>query len=472
MRRPSALLSGSLLLSGCAFASSEWNLAPLFAKHRNAWGGTSWEALGGILRGESRPQGEEFALHPVFRATRDAGNVSETDFLYPLGYGRDDGKEVGWRFLPFYWWKDHVNEKGEHDVDWWIFPLFFGGKAESGERYFALFPFYGTLRDFLSFDRMRFVLFPLYLDTEKANGRRSTNLLWPFFGWASGGGQSSLRVFPFFSYSGHEGRYERYSVLWPLIHFGRTDLDKKKPGSYFFFFPFYGQSSEKGLEAWTVLPPFLFGSARNENTGYRGYDFLWPLGKVERGGSRPERTRFLPFFAFYEGKEVKSRAFLWPLVWFREEEDARYVRHSLYILPFWHSWTKVQKKGGESSYWHAWPLAHREWSADGTGDLSFPSPLFFRHKAHRLDENLWPLYTLYRQRTGALGESSSRVIADLLRREAGHGEDRLSVPILFGRRAREDGAVEWSFLAGLLRFRKDSRGFGMMAPSFPGPGWD
>lgn len=468
----------ALFSSGCSLTSSEIHLAPIFSLHRNAYGDTSWEAIGGLLEGGRRAQREEFALHPLYLHTKTPEGVTETDFLYPLGYGRNDGKESGWRFLPFYWWKDRINEKGKHDVDWMLLPFFFGGSSEDGEDYFAFFPFFGVLRNFLSYERLRFFLFPLYSDTEKENGRKSWNLFWPFFGWGEGGGQRSLRIFPFYNFSGHDGRYAKYSILWPFFHFGWTEMDGKDPGFYFLFFPLFGWSHEKNLRSWTILPPFLFGRAENEKTGYSSYDFLWPLGKVERGGNQPERTRFLPFFAFFDGQEVKSRCIVWPVYWAREEKGPHYKRTSYYLLPFWEWWEMEREKTeddapAEEDYWHAWPLAHRERGSDGTSDLAIPSPIFFRSKAPRFEENYSVLWTLYRQRTGKQGEFSARGFLDLYRREAGHGEDRFSVPLLFGRRAKDDGTTEWSFLAGLLRFRSPAEGgMHMMAPSFPGPGWE
>ncbi len=447
------------------------NLAPIFAMHRTAQGGRHWEALGGIFQGGQNPQLEEFSIHPVYRTTTDPQGISETDFLYPLGYGRNDGQENFWRFFPLYWWKDHLNEKGEHDIDWILFP-FFGGQSQSGERYFAFFPLFGELRDFLTFDRVRFLLFPLYSDTEKAGGRKSTNLLWPFFGWTHGGGHTGLRIFPLFSHSKREGKWDNYSILWPLIHFGWTELEEEEPGFHFLFFPFYGYSNAKHLKSWTIVPPFLFGHAKNEKTGYSSYDILWPLIKIVRGGNQAERTRVLPFFADFDGQEVKSRVYFWPFIWIREENGSHYRRNSKYVLPFWHEWWRKDDNGKENGYWQFWPFAHREWSNDQKTELAFPSPILFRHKIRGVDDNFWPLYTLYRQRTIEKNEFSSRSFADLYRREAGNGEDRISIPILFARRQLDNGSSEWSFLAGLFRFRKDSTGIGMMSPSFPGPGWD
>ena len=47
---------------------------------------------------------------------------------------------------------------------------------------------------------------------------------------------------------------------------------------------------------------------------------------------------------------------------------------------------------------------------------------------------------------------------------------RFSLPVLGGMRSARDGLLEFSLLAGLLRFRTDG-GLSILPPAFPGPGF-
>ncbi|MFN0206453.1 MAG: hypothetical protein ACKVS6_09115 [Planctomycetota bacterium] len=477
---------------------ADLHLAPLYSYHQIAGGGYAHEALGGIVeyrREEPRSgttSAREFGIHPLFRHRSEVNpnsafpgerETSETDVIWPLGHFRSDLEETYSRFFPFWWYQKHTNEKGESETDWSVFPILFGGSGTPENSYFAFFPFFGTIRDFLTYDEVNFILFPIFASTVKNPGnQKSYAILFPFTGWGSGdGGWSWWRVWPLYGHSEYPGHYDRKFVMWPFWHSERNYLDTGSPSDEWMLWPFYGEADRGATHSRTVLWP-LFGWNWNDETNYSGWDGPWPFVKFIRNGSGTpySHSRVLPFYSNYKGDEIDSVNYLWPIVWLREETGPDYYRNATYVVPFfYHSKSKrkirdnnsgniVEESGSSALIWPLYRYEHKPGGAthaEALWPLPYPKLRGFR-------ENWWPFFSLYSHDARPDGSSSTRLFLNLFRHESDNLSTRWSIPILGGRASYADGSSEWSVLLGLLRWRSQIDGSSFLLPAFPGPGFN
>lgn len=422
------------------------------------------------------------AARPLFRR-RVEGKSVETDVLWPLGHFRSDDEEGYGRFFPFWWWNRRINVDGHEEVDWAVFPFVFGGRGAPGESYFAVFPFGGTLRDFFTYDRITFILFPIYAETRKEPGnQRGYGILVPFTGWGSADdGASWWRAWPLVGRSQKPGHYERYFAFWPFWHSERNGLNTEQPSDEWLLFPFYGEVDRGAFHARSVLWPF-FGWDWNDETGYSAFDGPWPLVKIVRNGSgRPtSHTRALPFYSEYRSDEIDSTSIGWPVLWLREETTPDYRKSSVHVVPFVYTSRATRKDGRPADARDArtatdaatdmvWPMYRQERLADGSGvaEALWPIP-YPRLQGFR--ENWFPFFSLFSRQESAGGAVSDRALLDLFRRESNAEETRWSFPILGGSRSTAE-TREWSLLLGLIRWETGPDGTRLLAPAFPGPGF-
>ena len=77
--------------------------------------------------------------------------------------------------------------------------------------------FGGTVRDFLWKDRISFVLWPIWMESD-VNDLHTTDILWPIYsrGLSDDGKWDKLRVFPFYSRIENKRQFVKKSVMWPF----------------------------------------------------------------------------------------------------------------------------------------------------------------------------------------------------------------------------------------------------------------
>ena len=168
-------------LASCASPGADWNLAPLYSRH-TAPQQVRAEIAGGLIRFEQNQQTTRRAWNPVYWEEETAGH-QRIDFLFPFGRAESSKKrDRDWvRLWPFFWREAERRPDGVLETDWAFYPFFTGGSAEDGsEDSFAFFPFYGHLENWLSFEEVGFVLFPLWARTKK-DGTQTNHFLFPLF---------------------------------------------------------------------------------------------------------------------------------------------------------------------------------------------------------------------------------------------------------------------------------------------------
>ena len=164
------------------------------------------------------------------------------------------------------------------------YPFIMTGHTTGEGRYFAFFPFGGTLRGFFGKDRIRFALFPLYADTKQGE-HRSWHVLWPIFRYSKGGGRTAFRFFPLFGWKKKDNWYKKVFVLWPFFAHVQTWIGTDRPCDSWFFLPFYGRQQTPFGKIQYFLYPF-FSYQRNDRPAIdsgNGTCLGQPLVSMTRG---------------------------------------------------------------------------------------------------------------------------------------------------------------------------------------------
>ncbi|MCY2958715.1 MAG: hypothetical protein NTY35_00985 [Planctomycetota bacterium] len=465
-----------LALAGCAVDGTERNLAPLWSEHSMAGGGVEVEALGGAIRTRTPRRGAAFsqvAARPLMIRDRSREEVVD-HFLTPFGYATYRQEETVWQLLPITRYDRRTAEDGT--IEWTLLTLpgIYWSKRADGRTLRGWFPFAGVMEQFLSYDRLEWVLFPLWMRTDRA-GRITNHFLWPIFSWTNGTGGPSWRVWPLVGNSIYEGKYERWFLLWPFFLWQRNNL-QLPPAAHetmWMVFPFYGRATAGDYSSNTVLWPF-FGWASNESNGYYAVDAPWPLVRILRDPEQAqERTRAWPVYSEYSGDGLESTWWGWPFLNDRREvyEDAE--KNATNIVPFIQNWERRDAQGNVEAYSKVWPFFQLERRNDDELHTAFPAlnPLWRTPDIDAMYAWIWELYTRDRK----AGTVRERTWLGLYRREKDELEDRRSLSALWSTRAYtlpEGDCRETSILFGLLRWRSGpGSDFGLMLPAFPGPGW-
>ncbi|MCC6669736.1 MAG: hypothetical protein IT458_01655 [Planctomycetes bacterium] len=435
------------LFGACALPA-ELNLSPLY-RHRLAEDGSVLEmdVLWPVFHFERTPAGgTDFRIRPLYRHVSEATG-SEDQFLWPLGRVRDDESGRLARLFPLWSYQESWNELGMRDRDWYfLFPFFWGGAREDGkEDYFAFLPFYADIPEFLTYDRFRTVLFPLHVHLEK-DSLTSDLFLWPLIGWGSGPRPDDPywhRVLPFYGVSVAEGRYHRYSVLWPFLNWGTERIEFDDPTEVFHLWPLYGYERSAKVDSWTVLWP-LFQEIYVEGRTHK-LDAPWPLVRINRDTAEftpIDQYWVWPFVARTETLQQRTTSYLWPFVWFREYDNPDDYVEETWVVPFY--W-RVHREGKDlrrEDFVRWWPFYHRFDAFDGSGDWGLISPWPYRESnAYGVDEAYGWLWSLLRGRSRGPDDHAVDAFAHLWSSRQRGKRTWSSVPFLFGYEGDDAGGT-------------------------------
>jgi hypothetical protein len=471
----SFLCALAALGAGCASLGSDVHLAPLYSTLSTAGGGRELELLGGAFQlKRARPDGpvREWSVRPLVRQLRTAP-TTVTQFLAPFGRRTKTPTRVWTRLFPLIWF-----ERGTSPISGRFWKLFLLPgilwEANDGRRTLrAVFPLGGVLEKFFGFDRLEFVLFPLYMRTQRGDST-VWHFLVPVFAFSEGTGVDKKRVLPFYGHTKLAGSWERYFVLWPLFHLHRNLLSQPEElvEKKWQLWPLFGYARRGSYRAWSFLWP-LFGYARNPDNGFWALDAPAPIVRIKDPGETDaaKRVRILPFYSRFTEKGTTIQYVVWPIISWRRESFHDGERKATSVFPIWHSWKRWDEEGVRSSGVKLWPLyQRRSFGEESRSGLLALNPLQYHPD---FEDNYSWLWEIYARERGVWGVSE-RGWFGLWRREADAEEDRRSFTCLWAsRKYLRDGksASETSLLFGLIRWRVAEARSGLMAPAFPGPGW-
>ena len=363
--------------------------------------------------------------------------------------------------VPLYWHRGN-SEVSRAGSSLFVFPLLYRRVGPPGDG-LAVFPLYGDMKKFFGMDELTFVLFPIYARTRGSMGR-SHHLLWPFFGWGAGGNAGEdtwwFRAFPLIARSVREGHHDTHTYLWPLLSITEDLLYTDRPRSGFMVWPLYGALSRDQASGWAALYP-LFSRYEDrlkgegmENLLYPFYGAWWgPDGEGWRLWPLHGRSTYGPTRS---GSYLRSRFYLWPLVWDREFGRSGSRHHSFHVAPVLlsHTWTDDR---GAGSRLMVFPLLEVVDRGDHTGKVAvgclFPVP-----EVNDAIHEHWGLflspYIRWARPDGHIREQS---ILGLYRRYEAPGFSRWTVPLVYSGRRSRAGSLH-QFLLGAVRLETEASG--------------
>jgi hypothetical protein len=273
-------------------------------------GRLSYRVLHPFIAGEIKPGKRVFVLRPLFSHEDEGPGSTRWTFraLWPLITIQRDDDAHRVRIWPVVWERKRSKLGDVKDKDFWILPfIWYGNDTEEG-KYFAFWPFGGMIKGVFGKRYIRFVLWPLWVET-KDKHYHSWNYPWPILGHWRGPDQRGWRFWPFYGVNQRDGKFKRVFFLWPLGHYWRTGLDTDAPGMVFAFLPFYAKMDNKNFRYVSVLWPF-FARKHNKKARFVEWHAPWPLFSRTTG----KGIRGIKFFPLYEHRfapDISTRSVGW-----------------------------------------------------------------------------------------------------------------------------------------------------------------
>ncbi len=405
------------------------------------------EAAGPLLWTETTPSLSGWGLNP-FVSFRSEPEVERTqiEFLYPLVSYDRYGSQDRWQFLQLLSWGGGRSTDGSDTQRFTVFPFYFQQEStDPAKRYHALLPLYGTLKNRLFRDEIRFVALPVWVQTRKRDVV-TDNWLVPFFHRRHGGAQG-WQLWPVYGTEtravltrtngitdlpevvpGHEKRF----LLWPFGLSEVTGIGSENTTTNRAILPLFALRRSPQLDNTTLLWPFITHTV-NREVGYEEWGAPWPFVGWANGEGKHAR-RLWPLYGKASNTNVSSGFILWPAYVHKQLVTENLLREQTRGL--FYVWSDVSEKnrqtGEEYRRRSLWPLAHH-WK-DRTGRERFQM-LALAESAFPHNEAIsraWsPVWSLYRsEKNPKAGAASQSLLWNLWRRDVKPGETRTS--FLFG----------------------------------------
>jgi hypothetical protein len=455
-------------------------------RERNAWPGLVrqadplvkgeyWSAAGPLLFKKPDAEGGTVrGFRPFWVETRNAqGDFRSAFFLYPLFSYSVDENTYRWSLFELVRrWdrragaevpKTIFDQRGEFE----IFPLWFSRQSGDPEMsYRGLFPIWGTVKNKLTFERLTWRLFPLYVENEK-RGAVTTSTPWPFIR-VTRGAAHGWGVWPLFNYVERPGVSRAEYYLWPFgYNVTRLPHPDDPPGTAIRrdvgALPFWARSTGPGYINQDYAWPFFGYTDRTLPTRYHETRYFWPFLVQGRGDDRYV-NRYAPFYTHSISKGYDKTWYAWPLVRHAKWTDEGVARDRTQFLYFLY-WHETQRAAGRDNspaarLTHVWPFVstwdngagRRQWQAFSPFDVFFPGNEKVRHA--------WtPLVAIARHEQRAPGDKRTSLLWNLVTWEQRAAEERKEFHVgpLFS--VTEQGDRKRIAIGnGLMGFRRNAAG--------------
>ena len=465
-----ALTTGALLLSAvfaCMGADQALNLWPIKVLHPEP-NGTGRELWLGPIGEENRSATETWtALRPLF-LRREFHEpyipVTESEsWLYPLFQRKKSDTHSEWNIFHLIRSRKVTGrplESFETDLvrhyskSFEVFPFWFDHQASNpDESYFGILPLYGELKNRLFYDRISWLMFPLWVKFDD-NGEITRSVIWPVFKHREGAGSSGFGVWPVYGHFKNEGHYDNRYALWPFMYHQRKwdgeELKLEKLG----VLPFYSKESrpETGYLSENYLWPF-FGHTHSDQPSYDELRLLWPIYIRGRGDYRTI-DQFAPFYSHSVKAGNESLWLMWPIFNLKEWQSGALDIWRLKILYFLY-WDMRQTEAGNpdnkiAQKSHLWPLYSYWEQGESITQFQLLSPLepLFPHneEVRRLYS---PLFAIFRYSRSGEDHRELDFLFSLVHYERNEAKRRFHIGPLYGHENRP-GYSRWSILMGLF----------------------
>lgn len=426
--------------------------------------GVRREILGPLISYEQRDTREEWRWTPLFsRGQDEAADTTDWDFFYPfLSYDRF-GLEYRLQLFQIFSLSGGQTVAGEEKRRVTIFPVFFRQRSTNpSQNYTALLPFYGTLQNRLFRDRTHFVMWPLYVQTQKRDVI-TDNYLVPFFHLRRGDGLKGWQLWPLAGYEHKDvttrtnafGEDEVYSghrkvfALWPFYFAHELGIGSDNPQTHKVLLPIFARQESLFRESTTYLWPFGLTVTDNRDKKYREIGAPWPLVVFARGEGKTV-NRLWPVFGEARSATLESDFYLWPLFKQNRVSSAPLARDRARVLLFLYSdlAEKNTVTGDTLRRTDLWPLftARRDLAGNERFQLFAPvEPLIPNNRS--LERNYSPVWAVWRsEKSRKTGAASESLLWNLYRAESRPAQQSQKCSLLFG-------LVQYESAAGRTRWR-------------------
>ena len=420
------------------------------------------EIAGPIYYREQIGTKRTWAFPPFVSRTDDPDlEYTEVDVLYPLLTYDRFGKESRVQLLQML----SLSDSGEQDDSvrqkFSIFPFYFQQRStNSTKNYTALFPFYGTLKNRMLRDEIRFVMFPAYGMSRKRDVV-TRNYLYPFFHLREGNHLKGWQLWPLVGREvkaphsitnaydlrvdvpGHQQDF----ALWPFLFRNQLNIGTTNEVRETAVLPLVSMSRSPARDSSVYLWPFLKVTNDKANR-YREWGFPWPLWTVARGEGK-HMNRFWPFFSRARKGDQQSEFYLWPL-WKEKRAQAEPLdrRRSRVLFFLYSDLVERNTVTGEAMHRRdLWPLFTYRKHLDGRERLqvlSLLAPLLPNNKS--VERNHSPLWALWRtEKNPATAARSDSLLWNLWRREITPGKRKNSYFFGLLHSTKTDDGTDWTW---------------------------
>jgi hypothetical protein len=420
-----------LSLAGAAAAfrasAAEVYYWPAYVEWRDAAGSTvSWSAAGPFLFSAPLPApapGRASGFRPFYVKITDPDS-EKTDILYPLFFHRKYPGAYKWSILNLINGEgitSRVTEAGgpkDHHFDVW--PFYFSHETDSpDDTYHALLPVYGTIKYRLTFTKLFWAPFPLFVQTDK-DDTHVTYVPWPIVRFISGA-EKGFAIWPLFGVNRGPDVARHKFFLWPLI-WDNTILpgpdapEGTAPGTEVGFLPFYSREKSPGSENVNFGWPFFGYTVRTVPDQYSEKRYFWPF-IVQGTGVDKHVNRWGPIFTHSVSKGIDSEWIGWPF-WHRRkwvDGDIAETQTQFFYFVYWSvDEASVSRPALAHAYKrHYWPLVSIWDNGAGSRQIEVPSlfEVFFPDNPDM--RVVWtPLLSFYRYSHRPTGEARSSLLWD------------------------------------------------------------
>jgi hypothetical protein len=393
------------------------------------------------------------------------------DFLYPLWTYDRFGKQRRWQFFQV------INRSTGDFQDETIrrkltlFPfLFIRRSTDPEQNYTTVWPVFGHLDNRLYYRDIRFVLWPLWVKTQREGSVSRTpeeefispffrwreerrvdvttyNVLAPFFHYREGPGLKGYQALPLFTWErkrvtsrtnkwGEEELvpgFNHLTLLWPLFFSQDRKLGTLNEERFRAFLPLFSILRSPYRDSTTIPAPIGFTLTLDRARQYREVGFPWPFIVFAQGEGK-RTTRLWPLYSHASNGTLESRFILWPVWKYNALHAETLDRRRGRVMWFLYSNT-VEENRETGEYRRRvdfWPLFSHRREMDGRTRLQVLAPLEpFLPNIDSIERDYSPLWSLWRAesnpRTGARSQS---LLWNLYRRETGPESRKCS--LLFG----------------------------------------
>ncbi len=461
-------LAVALASAGLAAQEREHNAWPALVQETDAHGQIqAWTAAGPLLFSHpSSGGGTVGGLRPLWVQTENGQGKRESVLvIYPLFSWSADAESYHWNVFELIRRTARrpdappLTSPLERDDVLEVWPFWFSQQTgDPDTSYRALFPVAGTLKGHLGYQRLSWIAFPAFVQTEQ-QGAVTTQTPWPFVR-VTHGAAHGFALWPLFGWQKRPDISTKAFFLWP---FGYHQTHQPAPGSpddtpaaqEFGALPFYTLSTGPGYRSENYLWPFFGYTDRTESPAYHETRYFWPFLVQGRGDDRYV-NRWGPFYTHSIINGYDKTWYLWPLVRHAEwtADGLRQTKNQFGIFLYWslQQRSPTHPELAPAAVTHVWPL-YSTWD-DGAGhhQFEFPSPLEVFFPGNEKIRSTWtPFFSLFRYDRRASGDLRASLLWNAVTWTRDTSEDRKEFhlgPLVSY--VRRPDAMDFEFAGGLF----------------------